>query len=43
MLEVHDGEEAGIKSATIQIKGHNAYGWLKTEIGRAPAGAHFAL
>jgi peptide chain release factor 2 len=32
-MEVHDGEEAGIKSATIQIKGHNAYGWLKTESG----------
>ena len=27
------GEGAGIKSATIQVKGHNAYGWLKTEIG----------
>src|SRR6202012_2556448 len=25
--------EAGIKSATIQIKGNNAYGWLKTESG----------
>ncbi|HUG63020.1 MAG TPA: peptide chain release factor 2 [Methylomirabilota bacterium] len=33
LLEEHDGEEAGIKSATIQIKGHNAYGWLKTESG----------
>ncbi len=32
-MEVHPGEEAGIKSATIQIKGHNAYGWLKTESG----------
>lgn len=32
-LEVHDGEEAGIKSATIKISGHNAYGWLKTESG----------
>ncbi|HWT30093.1 MAG TPA: peptide chain release factor 2, partial [Propylenella sp.] len=32
-LEFHDGEEAGIKSATIQIKGENAYGWLKTESG----------
>lgn len=32
-LEVHDGEEAGIKSATILVKGHNAYGWLKTESG----------
>jgi len=27
------GEEAGIKSATILIKGHNSYGWLKTESG----------
>lgn len=27
------GEEAGIKSATIKIKGHNAYGWAKTESG----------
>ena len=32
-LEETQGEEAGIKSATIQIKGHNAYGWLKTEDG----------
>ncbi len=27
------GEEAGIKSATLLIKGHNAFGWLKTESG----------
>jgi peptide chain release factor 2 len=33
VLEMHDGEEAGIKSATIMVKGHNAYGWLKTESG----------
>lgn len=33
MLEVHDGEEAGIKSATLLLKGHNAYGWMKTESG----------
>jgi peptide chain release factor 2 len=33
ILDEHAGEEAGIKSATLQIKGHNAYGWLKTESG----------
>jgi peptide chain release factor 2 len=33
VLEVHDGEEAGIKSATVLIKGANAYGWAKTESG----------
>jgi peptide chain release factor 2 len=33
LLEESPGEGAGIKSATIQIKGHNAYGWLKTEAG----------
>ena len=33
ILEYHAGEEAGIKSATLQIKGPSAYGWLKTESG----------
>ena len=33
VLEMHDGEEAGIKSATILVKGDSAYGWLKTESG----------
>jgi peptide chain release factor 2 len=33
MMEETQGEEAGIKSATLQIKGRNAYGWLKTEHG----------
>jgi len=32
-IEFHQGDEAGIKSATILVKGHNAYGWLKTESG----------
>ncbi|GAB4349455.1 MAG: peptide chain release factor 2 [Oricola sp.] len=33
VVEYQAGEEAGIKSATILVKGHNAYGWLKTESG----------
>src|SRR5690606_2445146 len=32
-LEESPGEEAGLKSATLKIKGRNAYGWLKTESG----------
>jgi peptide chain release factor 2 len=28
-----DGEGAGIKSATVLVKGHNAFGWLKVEGG----------
>ncbi len=33
IIELHDGEEAGIKSATLKVNGHNAYGRLKTESG----------
>ena len=33
VLDRSDGEQAGIKSATLQISGPNAYGWLKTEGG----------
>ena len=33
LVERSDAEEAGIKSATLKIKGYNAYGWLKTESG----------
>ncbi len=33
LTERSDGEEAGIKSATLQVSGPNAYGWLKTETG----------
>ncbi len=33
LLDRHEGEEAGIKSATLRIMGENAYGWLKTESG----------
>ena len=33
LTEESPGEQAGLKSATIQISGPNAYGWLKTESG----------
>ncbi|WP_145911847.1 peptide chain release factor 2 [Blastochloris viridis] len=33
LVEWQAGEGAGIKAATIHVKGHNAYGWLKTEAG----------
>ncbi|PCJ74131.1 MAG: peptide chain release factor 2 [Rhodobacteraceae bacterium] len=32
-MSYNAGDEAGIKSVTYQIKGHNAYGWLKSESG----------
>jgi peptide chain release factor 2 len=32
-VEESEGEGAGLKSATVTIKGHNAYGWLKNEAG----------
>jgi peptide chain release factor 2 len=33
LLDSSEGEQAGIKSATLQIVGPMAYGWLKTEAG----------
>ena len=33
VIEETAGEEAGIKSGTLLIKGHNAHGWAKTESG----------
>ncbi|MGA9866908.1 MAG: peptide chain release factor 2 [Acetobacteraceae bacterium] len=33
MLDESEGEQAGIKSVTLQISGPDAYGWLKTEAG----------
>ncbi len=32
-VEETEGDGAGIKSATVTIHGHNAYGWLKSEAG----------
>ncbi len=33
LLEASEGEQAGLKSATLQVQGPDAYGWLKTEAG----------
>jgi peptide chain release factor 2 len=33
LIDYHSGEQAGIKSATMMLKGENAYGWAKTESG----------
>jgi peptide chain release factor 2 len=33
VIDISHGDEAGIKSCTLEIKGENAYGWLKTEAG----------
>ncbi|MFC3713182.1 peptide chain release factor 2 [Sphingoaurantiacus capsulatus] len=33
LVDHHAGEQAGIKSATLLVKGANAYGWAKTESG----------
>jgi peptide chain release factor 2 len=33
LMEASEGEQAGLKSATLQVTGPNAYGWLKTEAG----------
>ncbi|HEY1491021.1 MAG TPA: peptide chain release factor 2, partial [Steroidobacteraceae bacterium] len=33
VIDAQPGEVAGMKSATIEIKGEYAYGWLRTEIG----------
>ena len=33
VIEAQDGDEAGLKSCTMEVKGANAYGWMKTESG----------
>jgi peptide chain release factor 2 len=33
MMEASEGEQAGLKSVTLQVSGPNAYGWMKTESG----------
>ena len=39
VLDYLDGDEAGIKSVTVQINGENAYGYLKSEHGVSSSGA----
>ena len=33
ILDYLDGDEAGLKSVTLQVNGNNAYGYLKSEKG----------
>lgn len=33
LMDKQDGEVAGVKSAILEVKGDNAYGWLKSESG----------
>ena len=42
-VQYMNGEEAGIKSATIEIKGENAFGWAKTEERSASFGAYLTV
>lgn len=39
VIEVSEGDVAGLKSATVRIIGDYAYGWLRTEIGCTPFSA----
>jgi len=43
ILDLLPGDEAGIKSAEIEIRGRYAFGLLKAEKGGAPAGADLTL
>ena len=42
-LDLQDGEEAGIKAASLMVKGGNAFGYLKRRKRRASSGTHITL
>jgi len=42
-MEEVSGEEAGIKSCTMKVIGHQAYGWLKTENRGTSVSAYFSF
>ena len=43
VMDLQAAEEAGIKSATVEVKGEYAYGYLKAEAGGASPGAHLSI
>ena len=43
MLDILDGDGAGIKSATIEVEGEFAYGYMKAENGVHQIGANFSI
>ena len=43
VVDIQQGEEAGIKSATLMVSGAYAFGYLKAERGGAPTGPDFSL
>jgi peptide chain release factor 2 len=43
IIDLQPGDEAGIKSTTFTVKGQYAFGYLKSEIRRSPAGAYLPV
>ena len=43
VMDMSYGDEAGIRSGTLEVGGQRAYGYLGAEVGDAPAGSPFSL